>query len=116
MTDAEKIKRIKTILGNASLSDDKVAVYLDLAKSEIVNRLYSLFDEIPTTSIPPRYENKQIMLAIAMMNSADNGIFGLSQHTESAGGTSVTDVYGSRSSEWSMYLSDIIPVARISKG
>ena len=44
MNTNEKIARVKTLLGDNSISDDKIAVYLDLAKSEILNRLYQLYD------------------------------------------------------------------------
>lgn len=116
MTTNEKIARVKTLLGDNLISDDKIAVYLDLAKSEILNRLYQLYDEIPVEDVPVKYENKQCSLAVVMINTVSGGGIGLASHSESAMGTSVTDyfiggaAYGM--SQWATYLTDITPYAR----
>lgn len=116
MSDNEKIARVKILLGDSTISDETIAVYLDLAKTEILNRLYQLYEEIPT-EMPTRYDNKQCSLAVVMYNSnASGGFGGISSHNESAMGTSVTDyfiggnVYGM--SQWANYLADITPFAR----
>lgn len=116
MTDNEKIARVKTLLGENLISDDKIAVYLDLAKSEIMNRLYQLYDETPNEEMPSKYDNKQCSLAVAMINSSLSGGFGLASHSESAMGTAVTDYFvgasGYGMSQWASYLTDITPYAR----
>lgn len=116
MNTNEKIARVKTLLGDNSISNDKIAVYLDLAKSEIMNRLYQLYDETPNEEIPVKYENKQCSLAVVMYNTDSSGGIGLASHSESAMGTSVTDYYvGGNAfgmSRWYSYLTDITPYAR----
>lgn len=116
MNDNEKVARVKTLLNDNSISDSEVSVYLDLAKGEILNRLYQLYDEVPCEELPRKYEGKQCSLAVAMINNVRSGGLGVASHSESAMGTSVTDqfiganTYGT--SQWALYLVDITPYAR----
>lgn len=64
MTTAEKITRVQTLLGNdEEATDALISVYLDDAKSAILNRRY--VGAIPSyiLDVPPEYENLQCRLA-----------------------------------------------------
>ena len=119
MTDDEKIALVKELAGDSTLTDAKVTVYLNLAKDTILHRLYQLFDEFPNNAtLPSKYDMKQCTLAVAMLQSYASGFFGnISQHSESAGGTSVTDIFGNAgsvgASQWASQLADITPYARV---
>ena len=64
MTTAEKISRVQTLLGNdEEATDALISVYLDDAKSAILNRRYiGAFPEM-ATEVPPEYESLQCRLA-----------------------------------------------------
>ena len=65
MTDVEKISRIKKIL-DISGSDELLAEYLSMAKSEILNWLYSNMTKPASVSVvPEKYEQVQVMAVVA---------------------------------------------------
>ena len=62
MTDSEKTAMVKTLVeSDAEATDDVVAVYLDLAKSAMLERLYPY--DASQTDIPSRYDAIQCELA-----------------------------------------------------
>jgi len=64
MTEEQKITTVQTLLGNDSEATTAlVTVYVALAKSQILNRLYPF--EIPdtVTNVPAKYEYTQCELA-----------------------------------------------------
>ena len=62
MTDAEKIAMTKTLIGDSSLADATVTVYLQLASAKMLRRLYP-FDSTKTGSdIPESYDTDQCEL------------------------------------------------------
>ena len=64
MTTAERVNRVKILLGNdEEATTDLVTVYLDEAKNAILNRRY--IGAIPNyvLDVPPEYESLQCRLA-----------------------------------------------------
>ena len=84
MTDAEKLAAIKQLLsdGGSLPSDDKLNVYITLAKNEILNWMYSQVGGVPTTvlNVPTKYETTQIYAVVAGYTHA--GSEGEMQHNE----------------------------------
>lgn len=86
MSEAQKLIRLKTLLGITDTTQDTLLEeYLDMAKSEILNWLYSNIGSVPSevTDVPTRYEQVQIQACIAGFNligaenevrHAENGI------------------------------------------
>lgn len=72
MTDAEKLTRLKILLGSDASEDDETLLseYLNIAKDEILNWLYIRQGSVPedATEVPARYEQTQIFAVIAGFN------------------------------------------------
>ena len=79
MTDAEKLSQLKALLQiTDTTQDDTLAVYLSLAKSEILSWLYSGKTPNDVTDVPARYEPTQVMACVAGF-----GLQGLENQTAS---------------------------------
>ena len=77
MTEEEKIKTLKAMVGDSD-SDDVLSTYLLLAGRKIINRAYPYDTSI--TEVPPKYETLQCEIAAYMLNK--RGAEGQTQHTE----------------------------------
>ena len=77
MTDEEKIKTLKAMVGDSD-SDDVLSTYLLLAGRKIINRAYPYDTSI--TEVPSKYETLQCEIAAYMLNK--RGAEGQTQHTE----------------------------------
>ena len=84
MTDAQKLETLSTLLddGGAVPSEDKLEVYLALAKNEILQWMYHLVGGVPESvaDIPDKYEVTQIYAVVAGYTHA--GAEGQNQHIE----------------------------------
>ena len=79
MTDAEKLSQLKALLQITDTTlDATLAVYLDLAKAEILSWLYSGKTPNDVTDVPARYEPTQVMACVAGF-----GLQGLENQTAS---------------------------------
>lgn len=77
MTDEEKIKTLKAMVGDSD-SDDVLSTYLLLAGGKIINRAYPYDSSV--TDVPTEYETLQCEIAAYMLNK--RGAEGQTQHTE----------------------------------
>lgn len=85
MTDAEKLKTVKTLLGdgeNAIPSDETLKTYIEIAGKEILNWKYHLIGGVPDSavSVPSLEEVKQVYAVVAGYTHA--GAEGQSSHSE----------------------------------
>lgn len=80
MTLEEKKKAINAILAEPE-DDNKLSVYLDFAKNEILNKMYA-FDNRPdgVVEVPLKYEQVQIMAVVVGLTVA--GAEGQNSHSE----------------------------------
>jgi hypothetical protein len=79
MTDAEKLFQLQTLLQiTDTTQDDTLAVYLSLARDEILSWLYSGKTPEGVTDVPARYEPTQVMACVAGF-----GLQGLENQTAS---------------------------------
>lgn len=79
MTDAEKLSQLKALLQITDTTQDAtLAVYLSIAKSEILSWLYSGKTPNDVTDVPARYEPTQVMACVAGF-----GLQGLENQTAS---------------------------------
>lgn len=64
MTTEEKITRVQTLIGaDTPATEDLIGVYLDEAKSAILNRRYPFGIPYGVTDVPEMYESLQCRLA-----------------------------------------------------
>ena len=64
MTDAEKITMVKALVDNdTTATDDLIKVYLRLANSKMLERLYPFDADKEESDLPERYETIQCELA-----------------------------------------------------
>lgn len=77
MTEEEKIKTLKVMVGDSD-SDDVLSTYLLLAGRKIINRAYPYDSTV--TDVPSEYETLQCEIAAYMLNK--RGAEGQTQHTE----------------------------------
>jgi hypothetical protein len=111
MTDAEKLKNVKTLLGDsdgAIPSDETLKTYLTLAANEILNWKYHLIGGVPdhVVSVPSLEEIKQIYAVVAGYTHA--GAEGQSSHSEN--GISRVFKYG----DMLQYIHDnVLPYVRV---
>ena len=70
MTNAEKLNRVKLLLGITATDEDTLlSGYLDLAKDTIIGHLCSVYTpSIPLLDVPSKYEAVQVMAVIAGCN------------------------------------------------
>ena len=84
MTDGEKLTMLRTLLddGGALPSDEKLVVYLNLARTEILQWLYHQIGGVPddVTNVPDKYEPTQIYAVVAGYTHA--GSEGQTDHNE----------------------------------
>lgn len=107
MTKSEKVERLKSLVDE---QDESVLVlYLDIAESKILEKLYPLATDRSTYMLPDFYNNKQIL--IAMYLCENKGVYGLTSHTEQG----VTDTFSSADIPTEL-TSDIIPYASLPSG
>ena len=105
MTNAEKIAMVKTLIGESSLTDEEVSVYLQIAYSKMLERLYP-YDTTKTGSdIPERYDTIQYELAVRLY--LRKGGEGETSHEENG----VNRTYGSVDDE--DILSRLTPYAKV---
>ena len=79
MTDIQKLVQLKALLQITDTTQDAtLAVYLSLAKSEILSWLYSGKTPNDVTDVPARYEPTQVMACVAGF-----GLQGLENQTAS---------------------------------
>ena len=79
MTDAEKLAMLKSLLKITDTTlDAELAVYISLAKAEILAWLYSGKTPEGVTDVPAQYEPTQIMAVVAGV-----GLQGLENQTAS---------------------------------
>lgn len=80
MTDIQKLVQLKALLQITDTTQDKtLAVYLDLAKSEIISWLWSGRTPDGVNDVPTQYEPTQIMACVA-----GYGLSGLENQTASS--------------------------------
>lgn len=77
MTEEEKIKTLKVMVGDSD-SDDVLSTYLLLAGRKIINRAYPYDSTV--TDVPSEYETLQCEIAAYMLNK--RGAEGQVTHTE----------------------------------
>lgn len=77
MTDEEKIKTLKILVGTDD-SDETLSTYLTIAGKKILARAYPYDDTV--TDVPAKYEMLQCEIAAYLMNK--RGAEGQTQHTE----------------------------------
>lgn len=63
MTDSEKLTMLKALIGNTSLADDALYVYLNLAGEKVLRRCYPFAASTQDYTVPERYETIQVELA-----------------------------------------------------
>ena len=81
MTDAEKLVQLKTLLQITDTTQDAtLAVYLTLARDEILSWLYSGKTPEGVTDVPARYVPTQIMACVA--GFSQGGADGQLTHSE----------------------------------
>lgn len=62
MTEEKKIDYVKSLVDDTAITDNLITVYLDMAKSNILSRMYPFV--IPEdTDMPERYDMIQVQLA-----------------------------------------------------
>lgn len=103
MTNSEKIETVKVLFNDETVSDAVVGVYLTLAASKMLKRLYP-FDSTKT-AIPENYDMDQCELTVRML--ARRGAEGEISHNEN----DIDRTYGSVDDE--DILSRITPMAKI---
>lgn len=104
MTDERKIELLRSLVdGDPTV----LALYLDIAKAKILERLYPLMDkERESYPLPSFYDMTQIQIAQYYYNNA--GTFGLMSHTEQG----VTDTFANADIPKD-FLANILPFASI---
>lgn len=86
MTEQQKMEAINAML-DIKEDNNKLSVYLNFAKEEILNKMYP-FDNKPkdTADVPSKYEQVQIMAVIVGLTVA--GAEGQNSHSENGIGRS----------------------------
>lgn len=82
MTEEKKIDYVKSLIDDTAITDNLITVYLDMAKSNVLSRMYPFV--IPEdTDMPERYDMIQVQLAARYImrrgaegetNHSENGI------------------------------------------
>lgn len=63
MTDNEKLTMLKALIGDTSLTDDALFVYLQLAGEKVLRRCYPYAASTQEYTVPDRYATIQVELA-----------------------------------------------------
>ena len=88
MTDNEKLTMLSALVGETDQS--VLALYLQIAKAKIMEKLYPLVDtDRDSFTFPSLYDMNQIQIAQYLYNQ--RGTWGMTSHTEQG----VTDTYAS---------------------
>lgn len=77
MTEAEKLKLLKTMVGGND-TEDVLSVYLTLAGRKIIAKAYPYDNTV--TEVPPQYDTLQCEIAAYMLNK--RGAEGQTSHSE----------------------------------
>lgn len=105
MTDAAKLEMLNKLVEDADPT--VLALYLDIARSKILERLYPLADnDRANFPLPSFYDMAQVQIAQYFYNNA--GTYGLMSHTEQG----VTDTFASADIPHD-FVRNIIPFATI---
>jgi len=103
MTDSEKLTMLKALIGETSLSDSALYVYLDIAADEVLRRCYPYAADTQAYDVPDRYATIQVRLA--RNEVLKRGAEGQSSFTDNG----VTRVYESDN----VLLNRIVPFAHV---
>ena len=108
MTDAEKIAVVREIsdVPTDELSDVAVAYYLTSAKDAILKRLWPLDPSASERPLPTKYDNRQIMIAVDLIQR--RGAEGETAHNETGVSRTYRNAYVSND-----LLKDITPYAHV---
>lgn len=63
MTDSAKLTMLRALIGETSLTDDTLLVYLKLAADEVLRRCYPFAADTQEYEVPERYATIQVRLA-----------------------------------------------------
>jgi len=83
MTDSEKLKMLRALIGSSTLSDDILSVYLKIAGEKVLRRCYPYAASTQEYTVPERYETIQVELAVnevlkrgaqGQSSMSDNGV------------------------------------------
>lgn len=92
MSDEQKIANVKLLIDDTAIADNLITVYLDMAKSNILSRMFPF--EIPEdTTMPERYDMLQVQLASRYIQR--RGAEGEKSHSENG----INRVYNSVNDE-----------------
>ena len=103
MIDTEKLEMLKALVGNTSLSDDTLLVYLKMAGNDVIRRCHPSSASIEVHEVPEMYEDIQVQLACNRI--LKRGAEGQSSMTDNG----VTRVYESDT----VLLNRIVPFAHV---
>ena len=78
MTDAEKVRTLKVLI-DFEEKDEVLTVYLNIAKSAIMERLYPCKTDLEGLEFPSKYDMLQIQIAQFLVNK--QGAEGQVTHT-----------------------------------
>ena len=62
-TDNEKLEMLKALIGNTSLADSVLLVYLNIAGEKVLRKCYPFAASTQSYTVPERYETIQVELA-----------------------------------------------------
>lgn len=93
MTSTDKVTMVRTLIDDASVSDDLITVYLNLAEGKIFNRLYPFGRPTDVTEVPDKYAILHCELASRLFMR--RGAEGQTGHTENG----IARIYGSVNEE-----------------
>lgn len=108
MADSSKLTKLQLLVGGTTGDESLLLMYLDIAKSIILERLYPMdnLDDNTSRLLPLRYEFKQIEIAAYLYNK--RGAEGELSHSENG----INRTYESAYVPSSM-LNDIIPYGSV---
>lgn len=78
MTTEERIEKVKLMLGDDTIDEDVLVIYLDLAKRKILNHRFPYGTDL--TDVEGKYEFDLLELAIVLFN--ERGVEGQETHNE----------------------------------
>lgn len=109
MVDSEKLVELKLILDPIDEDDSTLLSFLHLAKDIILNRMYPYLEdeEYEKLTVPKRYENKQIQIAVYLLNK--RGADGQLLHIENGIHRSYKNSYVPEDLMWDVLPSIGIP-------
>ena len=105
MTQFEKIAILRQMMGDTEDSDNVLSVYLNLAATKILNRMYPFKTDYSDLEVPDKYVSIQLNISCYMLNK--RGAEGEIQHIENG----IHRNYGSSEIPDGM-LKDIVPFSQ----